>query len=129
MAKPEALLHRAVASWLRHAVRPPTFWTTFPAGGGGRVRGAQLKAAGLVAGFPDLILLHPVAKAGSECGCWLIGIELKAPKGRQSPEQKAVEHAFEQAGGFYHIARSVEDVEEILRGAGVPLFSQLRRAA
>ena len=129
MAKPEAILHRAVAQYLKATLRPPSFWTTFPAGGGGRIRGAQLKRLGLVAGFPDIIVIHPVASAGSELGAWLVGIELKAPKGRQSDEQKAVQRAFEQAGGFYYVCRSVDEVEDALRQTGIPLYSMVRRAA
>jgi hypothetical protein len=129
MAKPETILHRTVADWLRVALRPPSFFTTFPAGGGGKVRGAQLKRLGLVAGVPDILVMHPIAKAGSEYGCWLIGIELKSPKGRQSDEQKVVAHAFEQAGGFYHIARSVDEVEAILREYAIPLYCKLGAAA
>ena len=34
------------------------FFTAFPAGGGGRVRGAKLKKAGLQAGWPDIQLVY-----------------------------------------------------------------------
>lgn len=129
MAKPEAALQAQVARYLDATLRPPSFWTAIGHGGGGLIRGAQLKRMGVKKGVPDIIVLHPVASAGSEYGCWLIGIELKAPKGRQSPEQVAVQAAFEQAGGMYHVCRSVEEVEDALRSDGIPLFSTMRRAA
>ena len=129
MAKPEQVLQIQVARYLEVTLRPPTWWSAVGHGGGGLIRGALLKRMGVKKGVPDLLVIHPVASAGSELGCWLVGIELKAPKGRQSPEQVAVQRAFEQAGGFYAVARSVDEVEDILRGVGVPLYSMVRRAA
>src|SRR5262245_24536787 len=52
-------LHAAVADFLRLALRPPTTWTTFPAGGGGRARGRMLARLGLRPGWPDVLVLHP----------------------------------------------------------------------
>ncbi len=39
-----------------------------------------------------------------------VGIEVKGPKGRQSPQQKEFEQALTKAGGRYILARSVDDV-------------------
>lgn len=125
--KPEAALHRAVAGFLRAALKPPTIFTTFPAGGGGRVRGAQLKAMGLAKGFPDLIVVHPALHPGFSL---VVGLELKAGRGRLSPEQVAMRGAFGRAGAFYFVCRSVEDVEAALWEAQVPLHaSVMGRAA
>lgn len=41
-----------------------------------------------------------------------VGIECKAPKGRQSPNQKIFQENLEKAGGLYILAKSIEDVEE-----------------
>jgi hypothetical protein len=38
-----------------------------------------------------------------------IAVEVKAEKGRQSPEQKAWQACVERAGGLYVLARSVEE--------------------
>jgi hypothetical protein len=46
-------LHAAVADYLHLALRPPTTWTTLPAGGGGRGRGRMLTRQGLRPGWPD----------------------------------------------------------------------------
>jgi hypothetical protein len=120
MRRPEQQLQMAVASFLRVALRPPTIWTAFPAGGGGRVRGAQLKAMGLQPGWPDLLVMYYTKTAPL-----VVGIELKAGKGKQTPEQKAVESTFNYLGAYYFIARSVDEVEGFLKGVGIPLHAAL----
>lgn len=107
----EAQLHKAVADFLSLALRPPTFWTTFPAGGGGLIRGRQLKRAGLKAGLPDLIIIHDGR---------LFGIELKAPKKYPSPEQRAVHAELRAAGCEVFIARSVMEVQLALETWAIP---------
>lgn len=120
---PEQVLQIAVADYLRVALRAPTIWTAFPAGGGGRVRGAFLKAMGLQAGWPDLLVMSPYPNTNI---AWprIVGLELKAA-GRQSPNQRAIQKQFEDAGGIYHICRSVDEVEGFLRGVGIPLFASI----
>jgi hypothetical protein len=39
-----------------------------------------------------------------------VGIEVKAPKGKQSDHQKALQEALEKAGGKYVLAYSLGDV-------------------
>jgi hypothetical protein len=120
-AHPEQQLQISVAQFLSVALRPPTIWTAFPAGGGGRVRGAFLKAMGLKAGWPDLLVIHPAGFSRS--GSLVVGIELKAAKGRPTPEQAAMDSAFFCAGAHYRIARSLDEVEGFLRGVGIPLHA------
>ena len=70
---------------------PEGFWfTTFPAGGGGKVRGAQLKAAGLKPGVPDILVCggyedisHNVHQKD------VLWLELKAKDGTLSQVQKS----------------------------------------
>lgn len=124
--RPEQALQIAVASFLRHALKPPTIWTAFPAGGGGRVRGAFLKAMGLQAGWPDLIIMSPaIAYPANRTIPMVVGIELKAGNGRQSAAQKALQKAWEEASGHYYVARSVDEVEGFLRGLGIPLSARV----
>ena len=113
----EALFHRQVALYLRVAVREPWFWTTFPAGGGGKTRGAQLKRMGLMPGMPDILIVGPSR---------LVGLELKTAAGRQSVEQKAVAQRFERCGFPYLLARNLDEVEVLLMAAGVPLAVKAR---
>jgi hypothetical protein len=43
-----------------------------------------------------------------------VGIEVKAPKGRQSENQKTFQRGLEAAGGKYILAHSIDDVERAL---------------
>ena len=119
-SNPEQLLQIAVADYLRLALRSPTIWTAFPAGGGGRVRGAFLKAMGLQAGWPDILVID-VLRFDTR----VFGIELKSAKGRSSPAQEATWKAFVGVGAFYDICRSVDEVETFLRDLQVPLYASV----
>ena len=117
----ESALHAQVAAYLRVALRHPWWFTTFPAGGGGRVRGAQLKARGLRAGMPDLLVFGPA---------WtVIGLELKSDKGRLSKEQVETHDAMRACGFSVFVCRSVDDVEAVLDAAEVPLRATVGLAA
>lgn len=111
-ASPEEALHRTVASYLAHALPWDAWFTTIPAGGGGRVRGSKLKGMSYKAGTPDLIIVHEGR------ALW---IELKAPKGRLSDEQSECHALLDQAGAEIVVARSVDDIETALRKWNVPL--------
>lgn len=80
----------------------------------GAMLGAIAKKMGVKTGMPDLMVAH------QECG-YPVGIELKTAKGRQTPNQKAVQERFEQIGWKYHVCRSVDDVQNALETEGVPL--------
>jgi hypothetical protein len=116
--RPEQALHLAAAQYLRLALRPPTVWSTFPAGGGGRVRGAILKAAGMAAGWPDILVLHPALGRTIVCG-----LELKAGKGRPSAAQVAMAAQFSDADAGYEFCWSLEDVQHALRIHRIPLHA------
>ena len=49
----------------------------------------------------------------------LIGLEVKAAKGKQSPEQRYIEGAFVEAGATYYVVRSIDDTKEALTLEGV----------
>lgn len=46
-----------------------------------------------------------------------VGIEVKAPKGKQSDNQKEFQRQLEEAGGKYILAYSIDDVERELNKA------------
>lgn len=117
----EAALHRSVAEFLRAALRHPTVWTTIPAGGGGKIRGAQLKAQGLQPGWPDILII--------DRGPNVIGIELKAKTGTQSPAQKMIARAFADVQAWYILCRTVDEVERALRFCKVPLHTSVQGKA
>ncbi len=108
--RPEEALHRTVAKFLgieRNLALPnDAVWTTMPAGGGGKVRGAQLKAKGLKPGWPDILIVYRGR---------LICIELKSPKGQRSPAQKLIHAQLTAAGAVVYTATSIEAVEGFLR--------------
>jgi hypothetical protein len=127
-AHPEQDLHKAVAAYLRVALRPPTIWTTIGHGGGGKTRGGILKGMGVQPGWPDILIVHPAyndtwLERNASLLPFLIGIELKAKRGSQSAEQKYMQAAFVAAGGCYVLARSVDQVEIALRNLRLPVFS------
>src|ERR1700682_4291340 len=89
---PEQALQIAAAEYLTRALPDYARFTAFPAGGGGRVRGARLKAMGLKGGVPDLLFWWRPYVARSEAwneARWLFGaIELKAPGKYPTTEQR-----------------------------------------
>lgn len=126
--KPEEILHRAVADFLAKALRPPTWWSTFPAGGGGVVRGANLKAMGLRAGVPDLLIFHPQFVLGMAAGCIVVGAELKAGRNGTTEEQDETMADLMIAGAHCGVCRSIEDVAALLRRHGVPVHGKVMAA-
>lgn len=107
----EDILQRQVANYLAVAT-PSLLWTHFPAGEARSAKtGAKLRSFGLKRGWPDLIFVLPSGRFAA--------IELKAPAGRQSPEQKAVQASIEAAGGLYVICRDLPGVVGILTVWGV----------
>lgn len=117
----EHALHVAVAAYLRVALRPPAWFSTIGHGGGGKVRGAMLKAAGMRPGMPDLLVFGPENK--------VVGIELKAARGRLSPEQREVALDMARCGHWYAVCKTIDEVEAALRDAEIPVHATTLRAA
>jgi hypothetical protein len=59
-----------------------------------------------MAGVADIIAVLDGGKA-----CF---IEVKTPRGRQSPDQILFQRRIERLGGVYILARSVEDVQQVI---------------
>jgi len=111
----EAQLHKAAAQFLAATLPPEVIWTTIGHGGGGKIRGAQLKAMGVKRGVPDLLL------------CWWDGwrtrigwIELKSAKGRASPEQTTFMDCARDLAHDTTVCRSLKELEDILKLWRVP---------
>lgn len=68
----------------------------------------NMKLEGVVAGVADLILLVPSRTCHGLC------IEMKTPKGRQTPRQKQWQEAVKAMGYRYEIARSIEEFMNII---------------
>lgn len=91
-------------------------WTHFPAGGGGKVRGAMLKRAGLRPGMPDIVIFHDSRT---------FFIELKTDKGRLSKVQSDCHADLWSAGFPVAVARSVDEVENLLRSWKIPTQARI----
>jgi hemin uptake protein HemP len=89
-ARPEQQLQKAVLDHLRWRAVPCTF-AFHPANGGARspVEARILKSQGVVAGVPDIIILHDGRT---------YGLELKAAEGRLSPAQRECHERMRAAG-------------------------------
>ncbi len=55
-------------------------------------------------GLPDIIVINDG---------FAIGLEVKQPKGKQSPNQKQIEIEWKEAGGEYYLVKSIDDVKEV----------------
>lgn len=121
----ETAFHMMVARYLDAALPPSCWWTTFPAGGGGKARGGKLKAMGLKAGVADILILHETPTAAATSVMW---IELKAPKGDgPSDVQKAFAKRMAKFNDVTaYVARSIDEVEAALLGEGIPLNARAR---
>ncbi len=110
MKHPERALHKQVADTLAICLTPATWFTTFPSGGGGKIRGALLKRMGLAAGVPDLLLINHGE---------VYWIELKAARGALSHSQRVIHKVLENVGCKVAVCRSLNDVLRQLENWGV----------
>ncbi len=111
----EESLQRTVAEFLGRCIPPPPdgpWWTAVnPIPAKSRAAAGISKAMGLRAETPDFVL------------CWkghLVGIELKAGRGRLSPAQLETHGAITLAGGIVTTCRTLDDVAAFLATLGVP---------
>jgi hypothetical protein len=104
--RPEDAIQRAVFQHLRARAAPGVF-AFHPANGGYRkpVEAAIMKGLGVVAGVPDVIVIH-------EGRCY--AVEIKAPGGRATPKQFAAFAAMEAAGAFCCIAEGLDAALAVL---------------
>jgi len=105
MKREEQHLHQTIAQYLESRCGGDAWFTTFPSGGGGRLRGAILRGMGLKAGVPDILFIWKGR------AYW---VEVKAPKGKLSVSQIECQMDLKQAGCEVATVRSVEDVEDAL---------------
>lgn len=107
----------AVAKYLRTALPPRVLWSHLPFGEHrNEVTGSRLKSMGTQRGWPDYLV---IANEG------VLALELKAPKGKLSPEQIAFADAHVAAGGAHAVCRSLDEVEAALRRAGLPVLASV----
>lgn len=103
----EARVQAACIAFVR-AVAPDCLVFAVPNGGlRSKSEASRMRWTGTLAGVPDMILLAPGARA--------IFIEVKADKGRLSPEQSEVIEWIERLGFSCWIVRSVDDMRAVLQ--------------
>jgi hypothetical protein len=124
MRRPGEAVHRAVAQYLALALPSKGAWFAHVPNGGGRTKaeGGILKALGVKAGVPDLLIVHR-GRAH-----WL---ELKAPprllkngtpskaKPAISDEQEETMRQLQRAGCEVGICRSLGEVQALLTQWGI----------
>ena len=111
MNRPEQEIQKAVVAHLRLRAEPNVFFFSIPnEGKRGFVNAAALKAAGMTAGVPDLLIL----KGGK-----LSALELKAPGGRLSPSQRLVGARMEECGAEISVAHSIDEALVTLEVWGI----------
>ena len=101
--EPELAIQIEIIEMLKKELKKNVCFTAFPAGGGGRVRGAKLKRAGLQAGWPDIQLISDGM---------FYGLEVKTKVGKLSPAQLALHKKLQAIGCSIAVVRSVSEAQE-----------------
>ncbi len=139
-SKSEHSLHWHVAGLLNKHLAWPAWWTTFPAGGGGEMRGKILKSLGLKAGVPDVLIVVPaqalIALPSGHVGNeWhtvqlLYWIELKKLNAGELSDDQIKTHAKLTAMGCrIAVCDSLESVKETLMQWRLPYQAESGRQA
>ena len=100
--KPERAVQKAILLWLR-----ANGCLVAVTDAGAAYKAGAFFGDAIPAGWPDITGLLPDGR--------FIGVECKAPGGKQSQEQKDCEARIRGNGGHYCLAESVEDVENYFR--------------
>ncbi len=101
-AEPEKLLQESIVQYLSLEQRVPFIHPYYPRS---LLEGKRAKRLGLSAGWPDLLFPAP----GS------LGLELKAPGGRQSTLQMSREYELEAYGLKYAMAHTFDEALDIIK--------------
>jgi VRR-NUC domain-containing protein len=85
-----------------------------------KATGGRLKAMGLRAGVPDLLVWADGGRG--------FGVELKAGAGKLSPAQTFWHATLKALGHRVYVVRSLDEMEAVLRAEDVPAVGTLDRA-
>ncbi len=111
MKRPEQQIHKAVVAHLNLRAVPKTFWWHTPnEGKRGFVNAAALRAMGMIAGVPDLVIISDGE---------LFALELKAPGNGLTPSQRLVMERMEYCGAQVAVANSLDQALVTLEYWGV----------
>lgn len=119
--QPEFELHCVVADYLRLQY-PHLMWLHCPNGEKRNpITGSRLKRMGVRKGVADILLFW----CDDEFNFQGAAIELKAGKNGLEPDQKQFRNDWiNNAGGYYAICRSLDEVKAHLNAWGVPKWAQ-----
>ncbi|MFA6135239.1 MAG: VRR-NUC domain-containing protein [Phycisphaerae bacterium] len=102
--KPERAIQKAILLWLR-----ANGCLVAVTDAGAAYHAGSFGADTVPGGWPDITGLLPDGR--------FIGVEAKAPGGRQSPVQKQMEQEIRKRSGIYVLAHSVQDVQREIEEA------------
>ena len=105
----ESQIQQACIRWVR--LEYPRLVVYAIPNGGHRdaVTGAILKAEGVLAGVADIFVAKAIKYHHG------LYIEMKAPKGKQAPSQRAFERAVSLEGYQYSLCRSFDDFRAVIK--------------
>jgi hypothetical protein len=119
-SKSEISLQWHVAALLENNLPDDVFYTAFPAGGGGHMRGMMLKGMGLKAGVPDILIVWQGR---------VYWIELKrADGGALSDAQKETQPILTAAGCPVANCQTLDQVKGQLQAWGIPRRATTKQA-
>ena len=111
----EAELHKMIVDYLQVALPSGSVVHHSPNEGRHKVAyRAKQKRLGMRAGWPDLEIFVQRTWWRDDTPWSPIFMEIKPPKGRVSPAQKAEHAELQAAGCAVNVVRSVEDVAQVL---------------
>lgn len=109
---PEHKIQVALCDYLAFAAKPDIHYFAIPNQSNRHIaNAARMKAEGVRAGSPDMCFLLPGGRVG-----WL---EMKAPNGSLSPEQKLFRGRAQNLDHYWAMARSVDEALVALTQWGV----------
>jgi hypothetical protein len=112
----EHQLQVAVSQYLDRALPLDAWWTSIDSAGRGAIAGAKMKRRGVKRGVPDILVIWRTRT---------LWIELKSLKGRPSSAQLGFSIAANNAGHWYRLCRSLEQVAYVMADAGIPLRARI----
>ena len=110
--KPEMAIQRAILGFIARCC-PGSDARAIPNDSHTRMAQLARRSQGVIAGTPDLVVVAP--------GGITVWLEVKAPRGVLSEAQKGTHAHWKRLGHHVAVVRSIEDAEDALRAAGVPV--------
>lgn len=100
----------------------PTFFTTFPAGYGklGKGMAGKLKAKGMKAGMPDILIFDTHNMIANRTYTKVVGLELKVRYNTTTAKQRQTHALLQAVGVKVYTIRTLNDVLVALQASNIP---------